>query len=111
MKFWLDAHLSPKIAVWMRSDLGLDAYALRDIGLRDAGDEEIFQAARIAGAVIITKDVDFIDLQERLGPPPSIIWLTCGNTSNDYLRGIFSNHMQSIKSLFENGEFIIEISR
>ena len=69
MKFWLDAHLSPKLAVWMRSDLGLDAYTLRDIGLRDSGDEEIFQAARTAGAVIITKDVDFIDLQERLGPP------------------------------------------
>jgi predicted nuclease of predicted toxin-antitoxin system len=55
--------------------------------------------------------VDFIDLQERLGQPPSIIWLTCGNTSNDFLRGMFMNHMHSIKSLFEKGEFIIEISR
>ncbi len=30
---WLDAHLSPRIARWMREDLGYDAQALREIGL------------------------------------------------------------------------------
>jgi predicted nuclease of predicted toxin-antitoxin system len=36
----------------------------------------------------MTKDSDFVDLVERLGPPPQIIWLTCGNTSNLRLREI-----------------------
>ena len=43
---WLDAHLSPRIARWIREDLGHDAQALRDVGLRDAEDEEIFDRAR-----------------------------------------------------------------
>ena len=31
---------------------------------------------------MITKDRDFVELLGRLGPPPKIIWITCGNTSN-----------------------------
>ncbi|MDF5718318.1 MAG: DUF5615 family PIN-like protein [Rhizonema sp. NSF051] len=30
---------------------------------------------------MITKDSDFVDLVDRLGTPPQIIWLTCGDTS------------------------------
>ncbi|MCX6937835.1 MAG: DUF5615 family PIN-like protein [Verrucomicrobia bacterium] len=111
MKYWLDAYLSPKIAEWLRIELGIDASTLKEIGLRDAEDEVIFHAARLVGSVIITKDVDFIDLQERLGPPPSIIWLTCGNTSNDYLKVILAKHIHSIQALFEQGECLIEISK
>ena len=111
MKFWLDAHLSPRIAVWLRSELSVDASTLKELGLRDAEDTEIFRAARESNAVIITKDVDFVDLQERLGPPPCIIWLTCGNTTNDFLKGILSKHIGSIRSLFEHGECLIEISK
>lgn len=111
MKFWLDAHLSPKLAVWLRSELDVEAGTLKELGLRDSEDDEIFHAARDANAVIITKDADFVDLQGRLGPPPSIIWLTCGNTSNDFLQEIISKHIHSIRSLFENGECLVEISK
>ena len=54
---------------------------LRDLGLRDAEDEEIFQAAKAAGAVVLTKDADFRHLLDRFGPPPQVLWLTRGNTS------------------------------
>ena len=43
---WLDAQLSPRVAGWIRETLGHDAKALRDIGLRDDEDEEIFQRAK-----------------------------------------------------------------
>jgi predicted nuclease of predicted toxin-antitoxin system len=46
MTIWVDAHLSPAIAAWITSELGLTAVALRDIGLRDAEDPEIFEAAK-----------------------------------------------------------------
>lgn len=32
---WIDAHLSPAIAVWITSTFGIKAVALRDLGLRD----------------------------------------------------------------------------
>ncbi|WRH67897.1 MAG: DUF5615 family PIN-like protein [Planktothrix sp. GU0601_MAG3] len=82
MKIWVDAHLSPAIATWITNTFGVTVVALRDIGLRDAEDPEIFEAAKAQGVVMMTKDSDFVDLVERLGSPPQIIWLTCGDISN-----------------------------
>ncbi len=81
MTIWVDAHISPAIALWIESTFGVEAIALRDLGLRDAEDSEIFETAKVQQAIVITKDSDFVDLVERLGSPPQIIWLTCGNTS------------------------------
>ncbi len=80
MTIWIDAHLSPAIATWIKSQFGIEAVALRDLGLRDAEDPEIFETAKAQKAIVMTKDSDFVDLVERLGSPPQIIWLTCGNT-------------------------------
>ncbi|KYC42178.1 hypothetical protein WA1_19515 [Scytonema hofmannii PCC 7110] len=65
MTIWIDAHLSPAIAGWINSTFGVIALALRDIGLRDAEDREIFEAAKAQGVIIMTKDRDFVDLVDR----------------------------------------------
>ncbi len=62
MTIWVDAHLSPAIATWITITFGITALALRDVGLRDAEDPEIFEAARARGVIFITKDSDFADL-------------------------------------------------
>lgn len=110
MTIWVDAHLSPAIAAWITSTFGIEAIALRDLGLRDAEDPEIFEAARAQNAVVMTKDSDFVDLVERLGSPPPIIWLTCGNTSNAKLREILSETLPRALELFAAGETLVEIS-
>ena len=46
----------------------IEAHAVRDLGLREAKDPDIFNAARKAGAVVMSKDADFRLLVERLGP-------------------------------------------
>lgn len=73
MTIWTDAHLSPAIAKWITENYPAQAIALRDLGLRDATDRQIFEAARQAGAVVMTKDSDFVELVRRLGPPPQVI--------------------------------------
>lgn len=45
MTLWLDAQISPALAVWLRMRFDLDAVGVRDLGLRDAEDTEIFAAA------------------------------------------------------------------
>jgi len=45
MVVWVDAQVSPALAAWLRRTLGLDAYAVRDLGLREAEDPAIFAAA------------------------------------------------------------------
>ncbi len=70
MILWIDAQLSPALAHWINETFGVAASAVRDLGLREAKDLVIFHAAREAGAVIMSKDSDFVLLLERFGPPP-----------------------------------------
>jgi predicted nuclease of predicted toxin-antitoxin system len=107
---WVDAHLSPAIATWITDTFGITAVALRDLGLRDAEDPEIFDAAKAQGIIFMTKDSDFVDLVERLEAPPQIIWLTCGNTSNARLREILSLTLPNALELLKSGEKLVEIS-
>ena len=110
MKFWIDAQLSPRLAPWISEQFGVQAMAVRDLGLRDATDQAIFNAARVAQAVVITKDRDFVEIVERLGIPPQVIWITCGNTSNARLRVLLEATFTQAVQLLETGERLVEIS-
>jgi predicted nuclease of predicted toxin-antitoxin system len=110
MKIWLDAQLPPALANWLSVTFGLDAAALRELSLRDAQDIEIFEAARAENAVIMTKDSDFIDLVCRLGTPPQILWLTCGNVTNRNLRQLLTATLPEALEQLRQGEMIVEIS-
>jgi predicted nuclease of predicted toxin-antitoxin system len=110
MIIWLDAQLSPQLVPWLESRFGVSTLAVRDLGLRDATDREIFVAAREAGAVVITKDRDFTILLAAHGPPPQILWLTCGNTSNARLQAIFEALLPDAIKLLEAGEPLVEIA-
>ena len=104
MNIWVDAQLPPTLASWLTDTKGIEATALRDLGLRDLGlrdarDIEIFEAARAANAVIMTKDSDFVDLACRLGRPPQILWLTCGNVTNRNLRQLLTITLPDKQSL------------
>ena len=71
-----------------------------------AKDAEIFAADRAANVVVLTKDSDFVGLQDRLGSPPSIIWLRCGNTSNAHLENLLFRTFSRAVALLESGERI-----
>jgi predicted nuclease of predicted toxin-antitoxin system len=75
MKLWLDAQVPPQAGWINRQGLGLEAVAVRALGLRDALDPEIFQAARQANALVMTQDRDLINLLEQYGMPPLMISL------------------------------------
>ncbi len=110
MKIWVDAQISPTISSWIRSEFNVDASAVKDVGFRDAEDLEIFQAARSENAVVLRKDRDFILLLERFGPPPVVIWLTCGNTSNSNLKRILAVTFLDAVALVNAGEPLVEIN-
>ncbi|ELS31927.1 MULTISPECIES: DUF5615 family PIN-like protein [Pseudanabaena] len=110
MIIWIDAHLSPAIAPWISRTFGISAFALRDLGLRDAEDPEIFEAGKAQKIIFMTKDSDFVDLVERLGSPPQIIWLTFGNTSNAQLKEILTATLPRALEILATGESLVEIS-
>jgi predicted nuclease of predicted toxin-antitoxin system len=110
MIIWLDAHLSPSMAPWIAREFSVSAIAVRDLGLRNAKDQEIFSAARQANAVVMTKDVDFVQLVEKFGSPPQIILLACGNTSNAQLKQILGRSFDRTAEWLQKGEPIVEIA-
>lgn len=112
LTWWIDAQLSPALALWLNQVIGAEVQAssVRQLGLRDATDALIFAAARQAKAVVLTKDIDFVHLLSRSGPPPQVIWLTCGNTSTAALRSLLAPLLLQVIALLRNGEALVEIS-
>ncbi|NJN37935.1 MAG: DUF5615 family PIN-like protein [Acaryochloridaceae cyanobacterium CSU_3_4] len=110
MKIWIDAQLPPTLANWLSATFAVEATALRELGLRDAQDIDIFAAARAENAVIMTKDTDFVDLTCRLGAPPQILWLTCGNVTNRNLRKLLMATFSKALEHLHQGDLIVEIS-
>jgi len=110
VKLWIDHQLSPYLTGWLRERFELDVEHVRDLGLHEAEDADIFSAARDADVVMMTKDRDFVDLLDRRGVPPRILWITCGNTSNAALMDLFLETLEPALDLLGRGEPLVEIS-
>jgi predicted nuclease of predicted toxin-antitoxin system len=110
MIIWLDAQLSPALASWISREFSVSAVAVRDLGLRNAKDREIFSAARQVNAIVMTKDADFVHLVENSGAPPQVILLACGNTSNSQLKQILKRSLDRTIEWLQKGEPVVEIA-
>ena len=108
MTFWIDAQLSPALAPWLTQRFSVEAFSVRFLGLRDATDHHIFMAARDARAVVISEDSDFITLLESYGPPPQVIWITAGNTSNARMKVVLEKTFIAARDLLSAGEILVE---
>jgi len=111
MKIWIDAQLSPFLALYINNNFkDITAQSLLSLGLRDATDHEIFQKAREENVILMSKDQDFVKLLEFNGPPPKLIWITCGNTSNAAMCKILDKTLDQTISLLISGESIVQIN-
>ena len=110
MIYWIDAQLPPQLADWFHQTFSVEAYALRDLNLRDAQDADIFQQARQDGIVIVSKDSDFVEMVLRIGAPPQVLWITCGNVTNRHLQSILTQIFPRAQALLERGEAVVEIA-
>jgi predicted nuclease of predicted toxin-antitoxin system len=108
VKFIVDAQLPPAFAQVL-VELGHEADAVRDLGLRDADDGAIWQYALEHGATIVTKDEDFPERSLRSATPPGIIWLRIGNCSNRALFGWFRSLWPEIERRLIAGDPIVEV--
>ena len=109
MIVWVDAQLSPGIARWLSSRFEIEAIPVRDLGLRESTDRQIFETARPAGAVVMTKDRNFVEMVARRGPPPQVVWVTVGNTSDRRLREVLGRVFPEAIEMLAAGEPLVEI--
>jgi len=96
---------------WIAETFAIGCASVRDLGLRDALDQPIFAAARAADATVMTKDADFAKMVGRLGPPPRVIWLRCGNTSNAALKDLLIHELPKCIARLADGNSIVELGQ
>lgn len=108
MKFLVDAQLPPALALWLR-EAGHDAQAVREVGLREAEDADIWNHALKTGAILITKDEDFPTRAHQTDRSPIIVWLRLGNSSNQALQRWFVPQLPQIITWIEQGARVLEI--
>ena len=68
-----------------------------------------FRVSKKAESIIMSKDSDFLRLVDKYGPPPKIIWITCGNTSNAKMREVLEKSLQKAIDMLQAGEPVVEI--
>jgi len=107
MKFVVDAQLPPALAAWLR-EKGHDAVAVREIGLREADDRDIWSYARAEQAIVVTKDEDFGRLAST-APETRVLWVRIGNAVNRVLLARFERAWPEILTRFEEGAQILEL--
>ncbi|MGH8568854.1 MAG: DUF5615 family PIN-like protein [Gammaproteobacteria bacterium] len=82
MKLLLDQNLSYKLVAELQAWYP-GSSQVRLLGMERADDKAIWDYARQHGFTIVTQDSDFHELSVLYGSPPKIVWLKCGNCSND----------------------------
>ena len=82
MKLLVDHNLSFRL-VQAVQDLYPGSIHVRDVGLREALDEDVWDYARRCGFAIVSKDADFHQRSLVLGAPPKVVWIALGNCSTD----------------------------
>ncbi len=94
-ELWLDTHISPIIAKWLKDDFGYNCKSAFVLNLYGLNDLEIYKKAKAAGNIIIlSKDSDLIQIVEEFGSPPKVISLGVGNTENRVLYGFLKERLE-----------------
>ncbi len=102
MRLLLDQNLSPRLVPAL-ADLFPDSTHVREVGLRAADDQAVWQYAAQHGFAIVSKDADFHERSFLLGQPPKVIWIRRGNCSTDEVAAILRDHHAEIL-VFERDE-------
>lgn len=100
MKLLFDQNISSRIILKLNS-LYPFAQQVRNLGLENYSDIDIWKYAKLNGYSIVTFDYDFFDLSNLYGHPPKIIWLRLGNTTTNELAQILSSKINLIKDFID----------
>jgi predicted nuclease of predicted toxin-antitoxin system len=111
-EIWLDNHISPITAKWLKEKLQIEAKSAYTLQLYHLSDEEIYQKAKLHGKIIlVSKDSDLDQIISLKGAPPKLIMLKMGNCDNRILFSILANNIEkAIRLLFDFNKDIIEIN-
>ena len=95
MKLLFDQNLSPRL-VDRLSDLFPDSRHVRDVGLSESTDSEVWEFARANEFALVSKDSDFVQLALLRGAPPKVIRLHVGNCTTDRIEAVLRTGFSAV---------------
>ena len=104
MKLLFDQNISFRIISRIIA-LFPEAKQVRQLGIENYSDIEIWKFAKDNNYTIVTFDADFFDLANLKGHPPKIIWLRFGNTKTDFLAETLNLRNLIIKDFILSKEY------
>lgn len=96
MKLLFDQNLSFKLCEFLQAAFPGSRH-VKDIGLTEALDEEIWDVAAQEKFVVVSKDADFLHKSLLFGHPPKVIQLQVGNCPTRRIRDLFMLEEKIIK--------------
>ena len=108
MKLLFDQNISFRL-VKRIIDLFPESKQVRELGLENSTDFEIFEYAKRNDFTIVTFDSDFCDLNIIKGFPPKIIWLRTGNTTTANIERLLRNKQELIELFLSEDYGCLEI--
>jgi predicted nuclease of predicted toxin-antitoxin system len=107
VKFLIDEQLSPAVGRWLTRH-GHEAEHVYAVGLMAMPDAEVARRAVQTGAVIVTKDEDYLSFRVDVGPV-QVLWLRVGNVSNRILFQRLEEVWPDVARRLESGESIVTV--
>ncbi|HCK83674.1 MAG TPA: hypothetical protein DHW63_03900 [Hyphomonadaceae bacterium] len=107
MRFLVDTNLPPALATWLIAR-GQEARHAAVVLSPQADDRAIWAEAIATGAVVITKDSDYLDLAARVGGA-RVVLLRCGNLKLAPFRAWFEARWPTVEGLLDLGETALEL--
>ncbi len=108
MKLLFDQNISFRL-IRKIADLYPEAKQVRELGLENASDREIFDFAIKNKYTIVTFDADFCDINNLKNFPIKIIWLRTGNITTKNLERIFTEKFELIQTFLTENSGCLEI--
>jgi predicted nuclease of predicted toxin-antitoxin system len=95
VKLLFDQNLSHQLARAVSASFSGSQH-VRDVGLSEADDDEVWAFAKEHGFTIISKDSDFHQRSLLYGAPPKVIWIRTGNCTTTELRDLIVRHYPAL---------------
>jgi predicted nuclease of predicted toxin-antitoxin system len=103
MKLLFDQNISYKL-VSRLNDIFTESRQIRDCGLENSTDKQIWEFAKEKDYVIVTFDGDFYDFSLVWGHPPKIVWLRTFNQTTKNIEKIIRKFYEKIREFKSDSE-------
>ena len=100
MRLLFDQNISYRVVKQLKPTFP-DFIGVREVGLLNADDLEIWNYARLNNYTVITFDKDIPIISSVRGFPPKIIWLRIGNTDNSRLVSLIITRQDEFRQFID----------